>query len=259
MSVLESSIPAAGGLVPKPSDKFSFGLWTVGWPARDPFGDPATRPALTPVEAVHRLAELGAYGLTFHDDDLFPFGSDDGHPRQRSPGFKDALEATGLIVPMVDHQPVHPPGVQGRRVHQQRPRRAPVRAAQDPAQPRPGRRARRGDLRVLGRPRRQRVRRRQGHPGGARALPRGAGPAVPVRASTRATTCGSRSSRSPTSRAATSCCPTVGHALAFIATLEHPEMVGVNPETGHEQMAEPELRARHRPGALAAASCSTST
>ena len=59
---------------PTPADKFTFGLWTVGWPARDPFGD-ATRPPLDPVEAVHRLAELGAYGVTLHDDDLIPFGS----------------------------------------------------------------------------------------------------------------------------------------------------------------------------------------
>jgi hypothetical protein len=56
------------------ADRFSFGLWTVGWRAADPFGDP-TRGALDPVEAVHRLAELGAYGVTFHDDDLIPFGS----------------------------------------------------------------------------------------------------------------------------------------------------------------------------------------
>ncbi len=61
---------------PTPADKFTFGLWTVGWQARDPFGD-ATRAPLDPVEAVHRLAELGAYGVTFHDDDLVPFGSDD--------------------------------------------------------------------------------------------------------------------------------------------------------------------------------------
>jgi hypothetical protein len=54
---------------PTPEDKFTFGLWTVGWQARDPFGD-ATRPPLDPVEAVDRLAELGAYGVTFHDDDL---------------------------------------------------------------------------------------------------------------------------------------------------------------------------------------------
>ena len=56
--------------VPTREDRFTFGLWTVGWQARDPFGDP-TRAPLDPVEAVHRLAELGAYGVTFHDNDLF--------------------------------------------------------------------------------------------------------------------------------------------------------------------------------------------
>ena len=61
-------------------ERFSFGLWTVGWTASDPFGAP-TRPPLDPVEAVHRLAELGAYGVTFHDDDLIPFGSDDADAR----------------------------------------------------------------------------------------------------------------------------------------------------------------------------------
>jgi len=58
---------------PKREDHFSFGLWTVGWQGRDPFGD-ATRPPLDPVAAVHRLAELNAWGVTFHDDDLIPFG-----------------------------------------------------------------------------------------------------------------------------------------------------------------------------------------
>ena len=58
---------------PTPEDRFTFGLWTVGWQGRDPFGD-ATRRALDPVETVQRLAELGAYGVTFHDDDLIPFG-----------------------------------------------------------------------------------------------------------------------------------------------------------------------------------------
>ena len=56
-------------MAPKPTkeDKFSFGLWTVGWPATDLLGAP-TRPALDPVETVHRLAELGAWGVAFHDD-----------------------------------------------------------------------------------------------------------------------------------------------------------------------------------------------
>jgi xylose isomerase len=85
---------------PTRDDKFSFGLWTVGWKANDPFGD-ATRPALDPIVAVHKLAELGAYGLTFHDDDLVPFGSD-VHTRDGIiAGFKKALEETGLIVPMI--------------------------------------------------------------------------------------------------------------------------------------------------------------
>ncbi len=53
---------------PTPEDRFTFGLWTVGWQGRDPFGD-ATRRALDPVETVQRLAELGAHGVTFHDDD----------------------------------------------------------------------------------------------------------------------------------------------------------------------------------------------
>ena len=66
---------------PGPADKFTFGLWTVGWQARDPFGDP-TRAHLDPVEAVHRLSELGAWGMTFHDDDLVPFGTDDCRARQ---------------------------------------------------------------------------------------------------------------------------------------------------------------------------------
>src|SRR5215470_2800515 len=84
---------------PTRADKFSFGLWTVGWPARDPFGD-ATRPPLDPVETVHRLAELGAYGVSFHDDDLVPFGSDDDLRRKMIDRFTHALEDTGLIVPM---------------------------------------------------------------------------------------------------------------------------------------------------------------
>ena len=77
-------------LQPRPEDKFTFGLWTVGWQARDPFGDP-TRPALDPVEAVHNLAGLGAYGLTFHDDDLIPFGSDASARQKQIDRFKGSF------------------------------------------------------------------------------------------------------------------------------------------------------------------------
>ncbi|GIM96999.1 xylose isomerase [Paractinoplanes toevensis] len=85
---------------PTREDKFTFGLWTIGWQARDAFGD-ATRPELDPVEAVHKLSELGAYGLTFHDDDLIPFGSDAATRDSILASFKKALEETGLVVPMV--------------------------------------------------------------------------------------------------------------------------------------------------------------
>jgi xylose isomerase len=88
-------------MAPQPTrdDKFTFGLWTVGWQARDPFGD-ATRPPLDPVETVHRLAELGAYGVTFHDDDLIPFGTDAPERDRLIARFRAALDETGLVVPM---------------------------------------------------------------------------------------------------------------------------------------------------------------
>jgi|UniRef100_UPI0040493CF5 xylose isomerase len=86
-------------LKPTPADKFTFGLWTVGWQARDPFGD-ATRDPLDPVRTVNELAERGAYGVTFHDDDLIPFGSDDGSRRAHIDRFKKALSDTGMKVPM---------------------------------------------------------------------------------------------------------------------------------------------------------------
>src|SRR3954452_15977792 len=89
-----------GALRPTPDDKFSFGLWTVGWTASDPFGV-ATRPDLDPVESVHRLAELGAYGVTFHDDDLIPFGSSAAVREEKIKRFREALDETGLVVPMM--------------------------------------------------------------------------------------------------------------------------------------------------------------
>jgi xylose isomerase len=81
---------------PTREDKFSFGLWTVGWQARDVFGD-AARPALAGVDAVHKLAELGAYSITFHDDDLIPPGSSPSERQQIIDQFKTALTETGLV------------------------------------------------------------------------------------------------------------------------------------------------------------------
>jgi len=84
---------------PKPEDRFSFGLWTVGNVGRDPFGEP-TRPALDPVETVHRLAELGAWGVNLHDDDLVPRGSGTAERDRIVARFQNALQATGMTVPM---------------------------------------------------------------------------------------------------------------------------------------------------------------
>jgi xylose isomerase len=84
---------------PLPEHHFTFGLWTVGNPGRDPFGHEVRAP-LDPVTSVHRLGELGAYGVSFHDDDLVPNGSSATDRKSILTRFGDALDATGLKVPM---------------------------------------------------------------------------------------------------------------------------------------------------------------
>jgi xylose isomerase len=88
-----------GKYTPRPEHKFTFGLWTVGNRGRDPFGD-AVRPTLTPVDAVRMLGEIGAYGVNFHDNDLVPI---DASPQQRDQivkEFRRACEENGIVVPM---------------------------------------------------------------------------------------------------------------------------------------------------------------
>lgn len=235
MTVLDSAAIAADDLTPRPSDKFSFGLWTVGWPGVDPFGV-ATRPAVDAVEAVERLAELGAYGVTFHDDDLFAFGSSDAERRQAIDRFSSALSAAGLVVPMVTTnlftQPVFKDG--GFTSNDRSVRRYALRkvlrnldlAAELGAQTFVMWGGREGseydsakDVRAaLDRYREaldllcQYV------------IDQGSGLRFAIEPK-------------PNEPRGDILLPTVGHALAFIDTLAHPEMVGVNPETGHEQMA----------------------
>lgn len=84
---------------PKPEHKFTFGLWTVGNPGRDPFGDP-TRAVVNPVDSVRRLGELGAYGVNFHDNDLVPFGASAAERDRIVKEFKQALSDSGMKVPM---------------------------------------------------------------------------------------------------------------------------------------------------------------
>jgi xylose isomerase len=85
--------------IPKPEDKFTFGLWTVGSTGRDPFGGPVREPK-TPAELVYLLGEVGAYGVNFHDNDLIPIDATPVEEDTIKKDFRKALKDTGLIVPM---------------------------------------------------------------------------------------------------------------------------------------------------------------
>ncbi len=84
---------------PRPEDRFTFGLWTIANPGRDPFGE-ATREQMDPVGIVHLLAELGAWGVNFHDNDLVPIDATPSQRDQIVADFKKALRDTGVVVPM---------------------------------------------------------------------------------------------------------------------------------------------------------------
>jgi xylose isomerase len=84
---------------PKPEHKFTFGLWTVGNRGRDPFGS-EVRGSKTPAELVYLLGEVGAYGVNFHDNDLIPIDATPSEADAIKKAFRDALKKTGLVVPM---------------------------------------------------------------------------------------------------------------------------------------------------------------
>jgi xylose isomerase len=84
---------------PTSEDRFSFGLWTVGHRGGDPFGLP-TRPPVMPEEIVARLAEIGAWGVSLHDNDLIPFGASAAERDRIVASFKKAVDAAGMVVPM---------------------------------------------------------------------------------------------------------------------------------------------------------------
>jgi xylose isomerase len=220
---------------PTPADRFTFGLWTVGWQGRDPFGD-ASRAPLDPVESVHQLAERGAAGVTFHDDDLVPFDASPGERDKTIARFKDALAETGLTVPMMTTNlfthPVFKDG--GFTSNDRSVRRFALRKV-----------VRNIDL----------------------AAELGATTYVFWGGREGAEYDGAKDVRAaldryregidaladyvveqgydlrfaiepkPNEPRGDILLPTVGHALAFIAELEHSDMVGLNPEVGHEQMA----------------------
>jgi xylose isomerase len=222
-------------LVPTRDDRFSFGLWTVGWQARDTFGD-ATRDPLDPVEAVSRLSELGAYGVTLHDDDLIPFASDEAERARRIKRFQDALEATGMVVPMVTTNLFsHPIFKDGAFTSNDRGvRRYAVRkvmrnlnlAAELGAETYVFWGGREGSETDAAKDVRAALDRfREAMDLLAQyVIDRGYHIRFAIEPK-------------PNEPRGDILLPTVGSALAFISTLEHHEMVGLNPEVGHEQMA----------------------
>jgi xylose isomerase len=221
--------------IPTRADKFSFGLWTVGWQARDLFGE-ATRPVLAAVEAVHKLAELGAYGITFHDDDLIPPGSSSADRDRIIGEFKGALAETGLVVPMATTNlfgdPVFKDG--GFTSNDRGVRRYALRkvmrnmdlAAELGAEIYVFWGGREGSEVDFAKDIRSALDRyREGIDLLAQySIDRGYGMRFAIEPK-------------PNEPRGDILLPTIGHALAFISQLEHHEMVGINPETGHEQMA----------------------
>ena len=220
---------------PTPQDKFTFGLWTVGWQARDPFGD-ATREALDPVRTVSELAQRGAYGVTFHDDDLIPFGSSPSDRAAHIARFKNALDENNMKVPMATTNLFsHPVFKDGAFTSNNRDiRRYAIRKVMTNI-----------ELAVeLG-----------AHTyvcwGGREGAETDIGkdPVVALERMREAFNILGQfvidkgynikfaMEPKPNEPRGDIFLPTIGHALAFINSLEHPELVGLNPEVGHEQMA----------------------
>jgi xylose isomerase len=229
------STPSTGSTsrwTPTPEDRFSFGLWTVGWQGVDVFG-PASRPLLDPIEATYRLAELGAAAVTFHDDDLVP---DDSAREETLDRFGKALADTGLAVEMVTTNLFsHPVFKEGAFTANDRSVRRHALAKT----------LRNIDLAaslgaetfVLW--------------GGREGAEHGAGKNVRAALDRYAESlnllCAYVKEQGYTMRFALEpkpneprgdiLLPTLGHALALIGELDDPAMVGLNPEVGHEEMA----------------------
>lgn len=224
-----------GNYEPRPEHKFSFGLWTVGNRGRDPFGD-VVRPAVSPVDLVGLLAEVGAWGVNLHDNDLVPI---DATPAERDgivSEFKKACARNGIVVPMATvnlfYHPVFRDGAftandpEVRAYALQKTMRAMDLGAELGAK-----------LFVLW----------GGREGTETDACRRADVAVQRLREAVNYLCEYNIDRSygfkfaleakPNEPRGDIYMPTTGHYLALIPTLDHPEMVGVNPEVAHEQMA----------------------
>ena len=220
---------------PKKSDKFTFGLWTLQNSGRDPFGDP-TRPGYAPIEMLEKLSDSGAYGVNLHDHDLLGFGKSAAEEDRIVADFKAALDNTGLCVPMATTNLFTHPIFRDGAFTSNDPK---VRAF-----------AVRKVMRSMD----------IGHELGAKVyvfwggregaeVDAGKDAVVAVKRMRDAMNflCEYSLSQGYDYRFALEAkpneprgdiyLPTTGAMLGFIATLDHPEMVGVNPEVAHETMA----------------------
>ena len=218
-----------------PEHRFTFGLWTVGNPGRDPFGEP-TRAPLDPVESVKRLAELGAWGVSLHDNDLVPWGTPAPEAEKIVDRFAAALQETGMGVGFATTNLFgHPAFKDGAFTSNDRGvRRAAI-----------GKTMRAIDLGArLGAEVYDFWGGREGTEAGAAKDPRDAleryREAIDLLADyavEQGYDLRFAIEPKPNEPRGDIFLPTVGHALHFITTLKRPEMVGVNPEVAHETMA----------------------
>jgi xylose isomerase len=224
-----------GDYQPRPEHKFSFGLWTVGNRGRDPFGD-VVRPTISPVDILNMLAEVGAWGVNLHDNDLVPIDATAAERDRIVSEFKKGCERTGIVVPMATvnlfFHPVFRDGAftandpEVRAYALQKTMRAMDLGAELGAKifvlwgGREGTETdacRRPDAAV------RRLREAVNYLCEYN-LDRGYGFKFALEAK-------------PNEPRGDIYMPTTGHYLALIPTLDHPDMVGVNPEVAHEQMA----------------------
>ena len=220
---------------PTPDDHFTFGLWTVGNPGRDPFGNEVRAP-LDPVDTVHHLADLGAYGVALHDNDLVPFGSSAAERDHIVSRFQLALKETGLKVPMTTVNLFsHPVFKEGAfTANDPAIRRFAVKKAADAIDLGAGLGA---EIFVLW----------GGREGCEVDAAKPIGAALDRYAEAVNLLCDYAIEQGyhlrialepkPNEPRGDLLLPTVGHALAFIGELEHPDMVGLNPEFAHETMS----------------------
>jgi xylose isomerase len=220
---------------PSRADKFSFGIWTVGWPGADVFGS-AVRPPMPAERAVYKLAELGAYGINFHDNDVFAFDASEGERDERIGALRKALAETGLVVTTATTNLfAHPMFKDGAFTANERSvRRFAIAKV-----------IRNLDLAAsLGARTYVFWGGREGAESGAAkdiaaALDRYAEGLNLLCAYVREQGYDIRFAIEPKPNEPRGdiLLPTAGHALAFIGSLEFGDMVGINPEVGHEEMA----------------------